>query len=165
MNIENKGNVKTAPSKVAIEVWDLGKQKLLQSSVDNSIKKIDPFSTAAVTAEFPTKLPPGQYWAKVKIYKEQEIVNYYEIAFTIADPGALGGNNLGIWPWLVAAVLVLIVLAIFVLLIRIRFWRFFIWVVLLPTRPILRTAINFFKKLNKKFWQWIARQAEKHKEK
>ncbi|MDD4902019.1 MAG: hypothetical protein PHE24_02680 [Patescibacteria group bacterium] len=164
MNIENKGNVKTAPSQVTIEVWDLSKKKMLQSSVDRSIKKIDPFSTAAVTAEFTTHLPAGQYWVKVRIYKEQEIVNYYEIAFTIANPGILGGNNLGVWPWLVAAGIVLIVLAIIALLVKIRFWRFFIWLVLLPSRPILRTIINFFKALNKKFWQWLVRQAEKHKE-
>ena len=164
MNIENKGNVKTAPSKVAIEVWDLGKQRMLQSSVDKSIKKIEPFSTAAVSAEFTTHLPAGQYWVKVKIYKEQEVVNYYEIAFTIAQPGVLGGNNLGIWPWLVALVLILIALAIIAALVKIRFWRFFIWLILLPTKPVLRTTINFFKTLNKKFWQWIVRQAEKHKE-
>jgi hypothetical protein len=165
MNIENKGNVKTAPSKVAIEVWDLGKQKLLQSSVDKSIKKINPFSSGTVSAQFPTHLPPGQYWVKVRIYKEQEVVNYYEIAFTIAQPGALGGNNLGIWPWVVAAILVLIVLAIIALLIKLRFWRLFIWLVLLPTKPVLRTIGNFFQALNKRFWQWIVRQAEKHREK
>ncbi|MDD5527638.1 MAG: hypothetical protein PHO56_01525 [Patescibacteria group bacterium] len=164
MNIENKGNIKIAPSKVAIEVWDLNKQRMLQSSVDKSIKKINPFSTAVVTAEFPTSLPAGQYWTKVKIYKEQEIVNYYEIAFTIAEPGVLGGNNLGIWPYLVAAALILIALAIIAILIKVRFWRFFIWLILLPTKPVWSAMINFFKALNKKFWQWIARQAEKHKE-
>jgi hypothetical protein len=164
MNIENKGNVKTAPSKVSIEVWDLSKQKVLQSSVDRSIKKVNPFSTAAVTAEFPTKLPVGQYWAKVRIYKEQEIVNYYEIAFSITDPGVTGGSNLGIWPWLVAVGLILLALAVVYGLFKIRFWRFFIWLVLLPTKPVLRTIVQFLKTLNKNFWRWIVRQAEKHKE-
>ncbi len=164
MNIENKGNVKTAPSQVAIEVWDLAKQKMLQTSVDRSIKKVNPFSTGTVSASFPTHLPPGQYWVKVRIYKEQEVVNYYEIAFSIAQPGALGGNNLGVWPWLVAALIVLIILAIILLLVKIRFWRFFVWLVLLPTKPVLRIIINFFKTLNKRFWQWLVRQAEKHKE-
>jgi hypothetical protein len=164
MNIENKGNVKTAPSKVAIEIWDLSKQKMLQSSVDKSIKKIDPFSTAAVTAEFPTLLPVGQYWAKIRIYKEQEIVNYYEVAFSITDPGVLGGNNLGIWPWLVAAGLILLALAVIFGLLKIRFWRFFIWLILLPTKPVLRTIITFLQTVNKNFWRWIVRQAEKHKD-
>jgi hypothetical protein len=164
MNIENKGNVKIAPSKVAVEVWDLNKQRMLESSVDNSIKKIDPFATAAITASFPTHLPAGQYWAKIRIYKEQEIVNYYEVAFTITQPGVIGGSTLGVWPWLVALVLILIALAIIAGLIKIRFWRFFIWLLLLPTKPVLHTTINFFKMVNKKFWQWIVRQAEKHKD-
>jgi hypothetical protein len=165
MNIENKGNIKIAPSKVSIEVWDLNKQKLLESSVDKSIKKIDPFGTAAVSAVFPTRLPAGQYWAKIRIYKEQEIVNYYEVAFTVTQPGVIGGNNLGIWPWLTALVLILIVLAIIAGLIKIRFWRFFIWLVLLPTKPVLHTITSFLKALNKNFWRWIVRQAEKHKDK
>jgi hypothetical protein len=164
MNIENKGNVKIAPSKVLIEVWDLNKQHILQSSVDHSIKKINPFSTSAVTAEFPTKLPVGQYWAKIKIYKEQEIVNYYEIAFSITEPGVLGGNNLGVWPWLTALILVLLAIGVIFALIKIRFWRFFIWIIILPTKPVLRTTVNFFQKLNKNFWRWIVRQAEKHRD-
>jgi hypothetical protein len=163
MNIENKGNVKISPSKVSIEIWDLNKQKILESGVDKSIKKIDPFNTAVVSASFPTHLSTGQYWAKIRVYKEQEIVNYYEVAFTVAAPGAIGGSNLGIWPWLVALVLILFVLAIIAALIKIRFWRFFIWLVLLPSKPILHTIVNFFRTLNKKFWQWLVRQAEKHK--
>jgi hypothetical protein len=163
MNIENKGNVKISPSKVSIEIWDLSKQKMLESSVDKSIKKINPFATAAVTAEFPTRLSAGQYWAKIRVYKEQEIVNYYEIAFTVAEPGVIGNSNLGIWPWLVAAGLILIVLAIIAALIKIRFWRFFVWLILLPSKPILHTIVNFFKAFNKKFWKWLVRQAEKHK--
>jgi hypothetical protein len=93
MNLENKGNVKTAPSQVAIEVWDSSKQKMLQSSVDKSINQIDPFSTTAVTAEFPTNLPPGQYLAKIRVYKEQGVVNYYEIAFTIIASKITSGNT------------------------------------------------------------------------
>jgi hypothetical protein len=27
----------------------------------------------------------------------------------------------------------------------------------------LHTIVNFFKALNKKYWQWLVRQAEKHK--
>jgi hypothetical protein len=165
MSIENKGNVKTAPTRVSIEVWDLAKKNMLLKSEDRSVKKIKPFSTEEVTAEFPTTLPAGQYWAKIKIYKDQEIANYYEVAFSVIASGNSGGTHLGIWPWLVALAVVLIVLAVLILLIKIRFWRFFIWLILLPTRPVLKTIVQFFKAVNKKFWQWIARQAEKHKEK
>lgn len=164
MNIENKGNVKTSPSKVAIEVWDLSKKKMFQSSVDSSIKKIQPFSTEEAIAEFPTKLPVGQYWAKIRIYNGQEVVNYYEIAFTISNPGVLGGTSLGVWPWLVATAIILIIILLLAVLIKIRFWRFFVWLILLPTKPVLRKMIQFLQVANKKFWQWIAKQADKHKE-
>jgi hypothetical protein len=164
MNIENKGNVKTSPSRVAIEVWDLTRTNMLQSSVDRSLKKVQPFSTGEVVAEFPTKLPPGQYWTKIKIYKEQEVVNYYEVAFTVNRPGVLGENHLGVWPWLVAAVMALIILLIIIILVKIKFWRFFVWLVLLPTKPVLRKVAQFLQALNKKFWQWIVKQADKHKE-
>jgi hypothetical protein len=164
MNIENQGNIKTAPSKVSIEIWDLAKQKKLETTIDSSVEKIAPFSTKAVTAKFVTHLGVGQYWAKVRIYNQQDVVNYYEIAFTIAAPGKGGGNDLGIRPWLVAAALILIALAIIALLIKIRFWRFFIWLILLPSRPILGATVNFFQTLNKNFWRWLVRQAEKHKD-
>ena len=43
MNVENIGNVETAPSKVTMEVYDITKQKLLESSEDKSLKKIKPY--------------------------------------------------------------------------------------------------------------------------
>jgi hypothetical protein len=164
MNIENKGNIEIAPSKVAIEVWDLSKKNLLQSSVTRSIEKIKPFSTSEIIAKFPAKIPAGQYWTKVKIYKGQEIVNYYEIAFSVAPSGVGGGTALGVWPWLVAAGIFLIIAVLIFLLIRIRFWRFFIWLILLPTKPVLKKIIQFLRAANKNFWRWIAKQADKHKD-
>src|SRR3989339_452196 len=66
MKIENTGNIKVAPSKVHIDVYDLTEKELLESYDDNSIEKVEPFKTETVVASFPTKLKPGQYWGKIK---------------------------------------------------------------------------------------------------
>jgi hypothetical protein len=165
MNIENTGNVKTAPSQVTIEIYDLAKKNILASGADKSLKKVPPFSQGQVIAEFPTKLSAGQYWAKIRIYKEQEIVNFYEIAFTIASPGVLGGSaqSLGVWPWLAAGALILTAVIIIFFLFKIRFWRFFIWLILLPTKPVWRQFRTWLSALNRRFWQWVNKEAEKHK--
>lgn len=166
MSLENKGNVKVAPSKVAIEVWDLTKKDLLEKHEDKKLDTVKPFSTGEVTAKFSTKLPVGQYWAKIKVYKGQEVVNFYEIAFSVAKPGALGSGarSLGIWPWLLMLLLVLIAGAVIFWLIKIRAWRFFIFLVLLPSKPVLSIIGRFFGNLNKGFWRWVNKQAEKHRD-
>lgn len=162
MNIENTGNVKTAPSKVAVEVYDITKKKLLELSEDKSLKKVEPFSTSQVVASFPTKLDVGQYWAKVKIYKGSQIVNFYEIAFTIEK--YKGEKSLGVWPWLVLLLLVLIALLIIILLIKIRIWRYLVVLFVVIFKPILKAIFGFLKNINRKFWKWAGKRAEKYKD-
>lgn len=166
MNIENTGNIKIAPSKVAIEIYDITKNNFLESHEDKTLNKVKPFSVGEVIADFPTKLAPGQYWAKIKVYKENEIVNFYEIAFSVEKQGVLGANarSLGVWPWLTLAGLILLTVLIIALLIKVKFWRFFIFLILLPTRPLGKGAKNVIVSANRRFWQWVNKQAERHKE-
>lgn len=166
MNVENTGNVKTAPSKVAVEIYDLTKAKLLESSEDKTLNKVKPFSVGEIVADFPTRLQNGQYWAKIKVYKENEIVNFYEIAFSVEKTGVLGASarSLGVWPWLVLAGLILLSVLIIVILIRIKFWRFFFFLILLPTKPLGKGLKNALVSINRRFWQWVNKQAERHKE-
>jgi hypothetical protein len=166
MNVENTGNVKTAPSKVGIEIYDINKNGLLEEREDKTLNKVKPFSVGEIVADFPTKLASGQYWAKIKVYKENEIVNFYEIAFSVEKPGVLGAGarSLGVWPWLTLAGLILSVVLIVVVLIKIRFWRFFFFLILLPTKPLGKGAKNVVVSANRRFWQWVNKQAERHKE-
>lgn len=166
MNVENTGNVKTAPSKVGVEIYDITKNKLLESSEDKTLNKVKPFSLGEIVADFPTKLPAGQYWAKIKVYKENEIVNFYEIAFSVEKTGVLGAGarSLGVWPWLTLAGLILLTVLVVVILIKIRFWRFFFFLILLPTKPLGKGAKNMAVSANRRFWQWVNKQAERHKE-
>lgn len=168
MNVENLGNVKIAPSKATLEVYDISKTRLLESGTDDSIGKIAPFSVGETRAYFPTKLGPGEYWGKLNVYKDNTITNTYDIAFVIAKPGELKGGtlSLGTYPWL----LLLGYLTIFVILIasllKIKIWRY-IWrlvmiianVLLIPIRPIISKLTDWFESFKDAFWDWVGSKA------
>jgi hypothetical protein len=104
MLIENKGNVKIAPSKVTLDVYDLTRKNLLQSIEDKTLKKIEPFETKEILAEFSTKLSVGQYYAEIKIFKGEEISKEGQTIFTIFERGTLPSEakeflGLNIWIW------------------------------------------------------------------
>jgi hypothetical protein len=171
LNIENIGNVETAPSKVALEVLDISKTKTLETLVDKSIDKIPSFSTKEVAAHFPTKLGIGQYWGKVKVYKGNDIVNVYEIAFTVAKPGELpnGGPSLGLLPWLLLAGYVVLAVIILSVLIKIKIWRltgkgFLLLVAQLfaPIKPVARTLSKSSNNLKTGFWRWVGEKVSQH---
>jgi hypothetical protein len=112
MLIENKGNVKIAPSKVTLNVYDLTRKNLLQSSEDKTLKKIEPFETKEILAEFPTKLGVGQYYAEIKIFKGEEISEEGQTIFTIFERGTLPSETkeflgLSIWIWAIIGIVVL----------------------------------------------------------
>lgn len=171
LNIENIGNVETAPSKVALEILDISKTKTLENLVDKSIDKIPSFSTKEVSAHFPTKLGIGQYWGKVKVYKGNDIVNVYEIAFTIAKPGELpnGGPSLGLLPWLLMAGYLVALIIILAFLIKIRIWRLtgkglvlLVAQFFAPIRPIARTMSKKTDNLKTGFWRWVGTKVSQH---
>lgn len=166
MNIQNTGNVETAPSRVHLDVYDLTENKLLESLDDKSMRKVKAFSTEQTEAAFATQLPAGQYWGKLKVYKNNEITNTYKIVFTIAEPGALGGKarDLGYGPWALLGGLILAALAVLYVLIRIRIWRYAIlilaFVIAKPLSPVYRMIRNVFSAISAKFWRWVGQKAE-----
>lgn len=167
LNIENLGNVKTAPSKVTLDLFDITKNRLLESSSDSSLKEIEPFATAETTAFFPTKLGVGQYWGRVKVYKDNAIINSYEIAFTIAKPGELGNKNpsLGYYPWLLLGIYSAIILFIVFCIFKFKLWRFSLKGLLLLLAPIgylLRKLLNLLRLGNISFWRWVAKKTSKY---
>jgi len=84
MNLENIGNIETAPDRAEIEVYDLSWQNLLYQGTDKSLEKIKPFKRKDITAEFKNDLKPGQYWAIVKVFKnKEEILRQEKILLTI----------------------------------------------------------------------------------
>jgi len=168
LNIENIGNVKTGPSKVSLEVFDLTRNRVLESKVDTNVEQVDSFSSKEVKAYFRTKLGLGQYWGRIKIYKDETIVNSYEIAFTIGKPGEFG-QKMGLYPWVLAGIYLLIVIAILTLLIYFRSWRLAgrtIWSILillsLPFRPVARKTSTGWIDFKANFWRWIGNKASQY---
>jgi hypothetical protein len=159
MTVENTGNSKVAPSRVHMDVYDLAERRLIESHDDRSLKKVEPFATDTVVARFPTKLEPGQYWAKVKIYKDKEIVQNKKIVLTVKPHGELeGGTNLGITPWLMLLTFIALIAAFVYAFVRFRLWRYLgkvLWILLWPVRWLLGQLLELLKSLNAKFWSWV----------
>lgn len=167
MKIENTGNVSTAPSKVTMEVYDLTEKNKLESLTDTSFKQIEPFETNNIIASFPTKLSAGQYWAKIKIYKEKEIVHFNKIAFTIAAKGTLpdGPPALGIWPWVMLSGMILLLVIALLLLVKVKIWRYIykiLYVILWPLLFIYRRLAVLAGRIKAKFWAWMHNKAKRH---
>lgn len=99
VKIENSGNVKIAPAKVALDIYDISEENLLLSAEDNTLKKIKPFQTGEIKAALPISLAAGQYWAKIKVYKDNDIISYDKAAFTVLPAGAFTSADL--IPWLI----------------------------------------------------------------
>lgn len=168
LNIENIGNVKTGPSKISLEIFDLSRNRVLESKINSDIDEIDPFSSKEVTAYFRTKLGLGQYWGRIKVYKEETIVNSYEIAFTIGKPGEFG-QKLGIYPWVLAGIYLAVIISILTILIYFRSWRLLgrtLWSLLillsLPFRPVARKTSTGWADLKTSFWNWVSDMVSQH---
>jgi hypothetical protein len=163
LSIQNIGNVKTGPSKVTLDISDITNTRVLEKLQNTSIEEVDPFSSKEVTAYLPTNLSVGQYWGKIKIYKYDTIVNSYDIAFSITEPGALGGNHLGFYPWLLVGIYSLTILVIISLLIYFRSWRLVGKILLLllliirqPFKPLWRKLKETLLRAKVNFWRWLS---------
>lgn len=95
MEIENIGNIESAPTKVHFDIYDSKKEELLES-IDNTnqLETIKPFETKKIVAEFLTKLGPGSYWAQFKIFKNEEVISEGEVPLSILSEGAIGVESL-----------------------------------------------------------------------
>lgn len=92
MMIENTGNTDYGPTKVHFDIYDSEGETLLES-IDNTneMDVIAPFATKDITAELPTRLPPGRYNAKYTIYKGDEIASQNEVTLSINPLGSIPG--------------------------------------------------------------------------
>jgi len=167
IRIENTGNVAIAPSRVQLDIFDVSQKKLLETGFDTSFKKVKPYETSDVIASFPTKLGKGQYWGKIKVYKEQDILYTNEIAFTIAAKGELAGGPpaLGPWPWVMLAAFCFVILLLILLLIKLRAWRAVFTMLFWLFWPLLFIGKKTFQAgrfLKVKFFRWLRKKTEKY---
>lgn len=87
IQIENKGNIKGAPTKVTMDIYDTQEKMLLQSLETRKIETVEPFKVKWINAYFKTNLPAGSYWAHYRIYKNEEIANEGKIHLSILRLG------------------------------------------------------------------------------
>jgi hypothetical protein len=168
MKIENTGNIDVSPSKAHIDIYDLNERNLLESGDSSAIKKIKPFQTATVIASYPTGLKAGQYWAKIKIYKDEQIIRDDKVIFTVWPAGQLpGGQPIGVWPWVILVGLIILSIVAIGILIKIKIWRLLIkliWLLLWPLRFAAGKFIIFFNNQKIKFWKWMHKKASRYQD-
>ena len=93
LQIENLGNVKAAPTKIEMDVYDSKGEKLLESFETTKIEKVEAFSTQNIFVKFPTRLPAGKYVVKFKIFKGEEIAREGFLDVSILPYGTIPGDN------------------------------------------------------------------------
>jgi len=119
MSIENVGNIKAAPTKVRFDIYDSQEKNLLETVEVKKMEKVEPFEIKTITAELPTKLSAGSYWATFQIFKNDEVVNEGKIHLSILPRGTLKPipkewYGLEVWIWIVTigAILALVGLVV-----------------------------------------------------
>jgi len=166
MKIENTGNIKVAPTKVVLDVYDRLEKEMIETYTDESIKKVPPFSTETVSASFATKLPPGGYWGQVKIYKDNEIIRKDKLLFQIAPYAGEGWDTgPGAWAWVTLGTIVLILLIIVFVLIKIKIWRNLFRILFIlswPARFVWLKIKQAAAALKLKFWQWMHKKSAQY---
>lgn len=167
MKVENTGNVKIAPTRVHIDVYDILEKKLLESHDDRRMEKVEPFAIKEIKATFPTKLGEGGYWGKVKVYKGNSVVRNDKISFTIGPKGAYGNGikKYGKWPWLMLSGLIALCLAIIFSLVKIKIWRYIfkiLYILSWPIRYSFKKFIALLRVLKLKFWQRLHKISAKY---
>jgi len=96
ITIENTGNVEVAPSKVVFDIYSpTGKGLVEHTENTNNIQKVKPFATKQIFAELPTKLSPGAYIGRYKIYNQDKVKQAGEINLTILPHGTLAASGYG----------------------------------------------------------------------
>ncbi len=96
MSVENTGNVEIAPSKVQFRIFDrTGAVLLEETRHKGKLDKIAPYLTGDITAELPTRLPPGSYMARYSIYNGDEIKQEGELNLSVLPAGTLQTAGFG----------------------------------------------------------------------
>ena len=97
MQIENTGNVPSAPRKIEFDLYDTKGEELLEFTRNsNKLKKVDPFDIQDVVAQLPTHLKAGSYKVIYRIYKEELIAQEGNLNLSILPYGTIQDGGYGI---------------------------------------------------------------------
>lgn len=95
IQLENLGNVKAAPTKVAFDIYDSKSEQLLEKIEAASVEKADPFTTKWIPATLNTSLKAGSYWARYRIYRNEDVLSESKIHLSILPYGSIAGASRG----------------------------------------------------------------------
>ncbi len=170
MTVENLGNQEISPSSVKVDITDISKRNTLATVESTRFSKVSAFEVGDIETSFPVSLESGQYWALIKVYKDNEIVWTDDKTFTIAKAGEMGDSapTFGIWPWLLMALYIFIVLIFLALLVKIKSWRYLLIVLSIfigkPLGFIFGLLGSSFRDAKVRFWKWMAKKASKYQD-
>jgi hypothetical protein len=122
ITVENIGNAEAAPSEVVFEIYDSkGNELLEQTKNTNKIKKVAPFETKEVFVEMPTRLPPGGYLVRYRIFNGDEINHEGELSLSILPIDTIAAAGYGFFglstkekATIVIPVIVLFIIVLFI---------------------------------------------------
>lgn len=86
LGVENKGNIKSAPERAIIDIYDISGNNLVESLSKDNIEEIECFERREIPVAFSNTLKKGSYWGIIKIFKGDEIIRQEKIFFNILDP-------------------------------------------------------------------------------
>jgi hypothetical protein len=96
MLLENTGNIDVAPTRVEFDIYDITGTRLLeQTENSNKITTVKPFGTEEVLAEIPTRMSPGSYIARYRIYNLDEVKQEGEVNLSIVPYGTVAAAGYG----------------------------------------------------------------------
>jgi hypothetical protein len=125
VKIENKGNVRTRPSRIHVDVYDLSHKKILKSVDVEETTWVGAFETKQVEGSAQVDLEIGEYWADVIIYKDGESLGITKVYFQVVEKkpeeeiGTAGGDKDNIFasfnPYLIIGTIIALILVIIIL--------------------------------------------------
>ncbi len=88
----NEGNTTVAPTKAVLELYRQNGKDIIETLETVSLKEIEAFTTGDSEAYFTSSMPPGQYFATVKVYLKSELLREEQLPFAIL-PASLPQEN------------------------------------------------------------------------
>lgn len=94
--LENTGNIDVSPSKVDLRIYDSSGKVLLEETKNiGKIPKVKPYGTETATAGLPTRLPPGSYIARYRVYNDDDIKQEGDVSLSILPFGTVDAPGYG----------------------------------------------------------------------
>ena len=85
LTVENKGNVKVKPSKVAVEITDKFRTSSLQTTDHKNLDYVEPFTKQEIKIKVSNRLLPEQYWANILVYDDEVLIKEDSVIFDIIE--------------------------------------------------------------------------------